>query len=123
MSIIQINPVTLGGKKFLPPQIDITSNFVDFTSSEFIDSDSQSYSVSSQEIRGNLTIVAPYRFRVSLDGVNWFLSVVIPHSSGVLPSTQVWVKFTQGEQGIFIKNIIHYTDGNSIGVQVTGICS
>ena len=54
MSIIQINPVTLEGKKFLPPQIDVTSNFVDFTSSEFIDSDSQSYSVSSQEIRGNL---------------------------------------------------------------------
>ena len=123
MSIIQINPGALQGKKLLPPQISISSSFINFLSSEFIDSDTQTYSISSSEIRGDVTIVAPYRFRVSLDGVNWFLSVVVPHTSGVLNSTQIWVKFTQGEAGTFVKSLIHYTDGNSVGVQVTGICS
>lgn len=123
MSIIQINPGSLEGKKLLPPKIDILSNFENFLSSEFVDSEPQTYLISSSEIRGDVTIVAPYRFRVSLDGVNWFLSVVIPYTSGVLNSTQIWVKFKQGELGTFVKSIVHYTNGNSVGVQVTGICS
>lgn len=122
MSIIQINPGSLSGKKLLPPQINIFSNFITFFSSEFIDSDPQIYFISSPEIRGDVTIVAPYRFRVSLDGINWFISVVIPHTAGIINNTQVWVKFTQGETGVFSKSIIHYTNGNSVGVQVTGVC-
>ncbi len=123
MSLIQINPGSLKGKKLLPPKIDISSNFVDFLSSEFTDSDPQSYFISSNEIRGDLIIVAPYRFRVSLDGINWFLFVVIPYSPGGIQNKQIWVKFTQGEFGTFNKSLVHYTEGNSVGVLVTGICS
>ena len=123
MSIIQINPASTKGKKLLPPQIDISSDFGIFSSSDTVDSDSQYYFISSPEIRGDLTIIAPYRFRVSLNGVNWFLSVPISHTSGHINSTQIFVKFTKGSEGTFVKNIVHYTKGNSVGIQVTGVCT
>jgi hypothetical protein len=63
MSIIQINPGSLEGKKLLPPKIDILSNFENFLSSEFVDSEPQTYLISSSEIRGDVTIVVPIDLR------------------------------------------------------------
>lgn len=94
--VITVNPVTL--------------SFADTEQSSY--SAAQAYSVSGTDLYSNTTITAPTGFIINLDGSNTNASpIVLPHTSGVLAATIIYVKFSPPLIQAYSDNITNAATG------------
>jgi hypothetical protein len=85
-------------------------------------STSSSYTVSASGLSSNLIITAPDYFRVSLAPTSGYSSSLsLPHVSGTIANTTVYVVFAPGISGALNGNITHTTTGASQSVFVEGV--
>lgn len=117
--------VAVNGVTGSPPVIDTIGILQVFSQIIGNPSDIQTYSVSGNELTGDVTITPPVNFEVSADaGANWFNSaspLVLPQSGGVVGSTTISVRLNASSAGNHSGSIVHSSPGAvDINVAVNG---
>jgi pectin methylesterase-like acyl-CoA thioesterase len=104
--------VPVNGVAVLPPTVVVSSNTLPaFTQTIGAPGATQNYSVSGQNLTGNITVTAPANYQVSLDGITWNTSVTIAPSSGIVASTPISVRLNASGPGSFGGNITNASAG------------
>lgn len=81
------------------------------------------YSLSAYNLTGNVSVIAPLGYELSLDGTNFSTALSIPQSGGIINSTTINVRFSPiSATGSNDGNITHTSSGaETKNVSVTGI--
>ncbi len=110
------------------PVINITASLTGFTQTIGSPSDVQTYTVSGNNLSGDITITPPGGYEVSADGgTTWFTSaspLLLAQTGGAVASTVISVRLNAIAEGNYEGDIVHSsTDAVPVGVSVTGIAS
>jgi pectin methylesterase-like acyl-CoA thioesterase len=117
--------VAVTGTAVPPPGLTVTANLQPFAQVLFTPSAVQSYTVSGSNLTGNVTITAPLRYELSVNGgSSWTLApVVLTPSSGSI-NTTVMIRLNSPFAGTFNGNIVHSTAGSAnVTIPVEGTTS
>jgi hypothetical protein len=117
--------LAVSGNAVLPPGLTVTASLQPFAQVLFTPSAAQSYTVSGNNLTGNVTITPPTRYEISVNGgSSWSLApVTITPSAGVVNAI-VMVRLNAPFTGSFNGNIVHSTPGSAaVNLAVTGTVS
>lgn len=81
------------------PEIDVVGSLVPFATTLGEPSVPQTFSVSGDDLAGDITITAPEGFEVSADGISYEPSVTLIPSGGTVGTTTIYVWLTGEELG------------------------
>lgn len=103
------------------PTITVIADLDPFTSLQGVPSVAQSYLVAARKLTGNLNIVAPGEFEVSLDNVTFGPFVSLTPSSGSIAGRTIYIRFNRSGAGSTSGNIVHVSSGaTSVNTPVSG---
>lgn len=84
-------------------------------------SDSQSYTVSGEDLEGDIEIYAPGGFDISDDDSSWTTELFLSPTGGVVDETTIYVRFSPTAVQAYTGNIEHYSSGAAaVNVAVAG---
>ncbi len=96
-----------GGKKAVP-EIKYAGDLTGFSTVLGVPSAAQSYRLQGSDLKGNIEIVAPEGFVLSIDGGKvWAKSVIVPADF----DGDIWVRLTGDKTGSYSGSIGHRSDG------------
>jgi len=107
------------------PRIITSGTLSAFSGEPGVPSAEQSYSVSGENLEGNITITPPADFQIKKSGdVDWVSSpntLVLDDSGGTVASTEILVRFLRSEVGTSSGSILHTSlNATDRNVAVTG---
>jgi len=103
------------------PTITTVGTLTPFSTTPGTPSDAQTYTVSGNNLEADLAIAAPAGFELSTDGSTYSGNLTLPHTSGSVPATTIYVRLTGAVEGVFSGNIAHTsTDATQVDIAVSG---
>lgn len=94
--------------KCLQPTITLSVPTMTFLKHNPLASPSQNYTVSGNDLVAPVTVtVGGAAYEISTDNINFFPSLTLPHVSGILAATIIYVRFIETNPGSANLNIVH----------------
>ncbi|HOM80122.1 MAG TPA: hypothetical protein PLZ47_08595, partial [Candidatus Cloacimonas acidaminovorans] len=107
--------ITAGGAP--TPVIVVNGNLTSFSTYTGTPSTAQSYTLSGQNLTGNITVAAPTGFALSTDGTTYTGNLSLPSTF----NGSVYVRLTGATAGTFSGNIVHSSTGaTNVNLAVEG---
>ena len=103
------------------PIINSTASFIDFETCNQTSSDSQSFTVSGESLKGDINISTPSGYEVSKDNTTFSSSVGLTQNSGTVSETTIYVRLNGSTSGSINGNLsITSQDATSVDIALTG---
>lgn len=115
--------LAVSGTAIPPPSVTITQSLTQFVQVIGSPSPAQSYTVSGNNLTGNVTITPPLRYELSLNGNTWQTTpVTLSPVNGTLASTTINIRLNGIVTGSYNGNLVHATTGLSdMDIPVSGM--